>query len=412
MYTSLFVRIRPNLKTYKPEHAAQTYPLENFTDEPPMSLHWNTEEVLFDGDLFFERMLSDIKSAQQEISVEVYIFSPDELGNRVLEALSEASQRGVKVQVLVDGVGSYQFFDHLFGQLQSSGVDVKVYNPLPFYHPFIGNLSLKRKIKIFFQRFARLNKRDHRKIIIIDQKILYIGSFNITAEHTSLSPVKKWKDIGARVTGEYVLEAVLQFKKTFHAQDFRSFKKSFKKKFKRTTPLFFSPAILSRKTFKRERFDRVKKAQQHIWLMTPYFIPAPRQVRALALAAKRGVDVRLLTNLKSDVEIFRTLQFIYYEYLIKNGVKIYQYTDTILHAKTYVIDDWVSIGSSNLNQRSLIHDLEADLILEDPVNQDLVKRDFEKSLLGLAPLDQEFLNKRPYWDKFLSQLFYLFRYWL
>ena len=369
-----------------------------------MGQHWSSEDVLFDGDLFFERMIQDIEIAVKEVTVEVYIFSPDELGNRLIKAILDAKARGLRVCVLVDGVGSYQFFDNHFGQLQASGVEVKVYNPLPLYHPFYGNLSWRRKLRIFLQRFLRINKRDHRKIVTIDQRILYISSFNITAEHTSLSPFAKWKDIGVRVTGINVMEAVIHFKKVFHAKDYSQYKKQFKKHLRKISPLRFNLP-------KRERINHVKKAQHHIWFMTPYFIPDRKLVTALAQAAKSGVDVRLLTSLKSDVEVFRTLQFIYYDYLSKNGVKIYQYADTILHAKTYIVDDWVMIGSSNLNQRSLIHDLEADIILEEPTNIQMVKRDFEKSLFGLEAISQDFLLKRSSWDKFLSKLFYLFKYW-
>ncbi len=145
--------------------------------------------------------------------------------------------------------------------------------------------------------------------------------------------------------------------------------------------------------------------------MTPYFIPERKLVMALARAAKRGVDVRLLIASKTDVELFRTLQYFYYPFLIKSGVKVFQYTDTVLHAKNYIIDEWVTVGSSNLNHRSLMHDLEVDLAIQDKVNLKMIEDHFESSVKNLEALSFESLSQRSLWDKIMSGMYFIFRYW-
>jgi cardiolipin synthase len=166
-----------------------------------------------------------------------------------------------------------------------------------------------------------------------------------------------------------------------------------------------------RRYFYKNFLDRIDLSQKRIWLTTPYFIPKRRMIKLLARAAKRGVDVRILISFQTDVPIFRTLQYFYYEYLLKKGVKIFQYTNTILHAKSYIIDDWYTIGSSNLNHRSFMHDLEVDLIVQEEKNMRKIEQDFLESTQDSTPITMNLLNKRPLIDKILARLFFIFKYW-
>ena len=145
--------------------------------------------------------------------------------------------------------------------------------------------------------------------------------------------------------------------------------------------------------------------------MTPYFIPKRRLIRALGNAAKRGVDVRILISQKTDVRFFLWLQYFYYHYLLSKGVKVYQYTESVLHAKNYIIDDYISIGSTNLNHRSFLHDLEVDLVVQDEDNKKKVGEHFLTSIHTQAEVTLDSLTQRPLWDKILSRLFFLFKYW-
>lgn len=380
-----------------------------------MTPFWDSEEIFLNGDEYFTRLLADIAAAQKEITVEMYIFNEDALGFKVTKALQDAHERGVKVQVMVDGFGSFHFYGKLFGLFKGKGIKTKLYNPLPFIHPYFGNLSLRNKVSVFFTRFLRLNQRNHRKIIIIDQHILYTGSFNITIEHTSRAPGETWKDAGVRVSGANVNLAVLNFKRLWSFRDYLKYRKSLRKNSAATdwkkSALKINSSIITRRMFYRDFLKRIKEARSHIWLTTPYFIPKHRLIRELGKASDRGVDVQLLTTSKTDVELFRTLQFIYYPELLKRGVKVFQYQDTILHGKIYIVDDWVSVGSTNLNHRSLMHDLEADVILQEEKNIHLMKEDFLRSVSSGFPVTLEVLKSRALADRLLSKLYFIFKYW-
>lgn len=377
--------------------------------------YWDSEEVFFDGDQYFDRLIKDIEAARESITVEVYIFNDDLLGRKLAGHLVAAHMRGVKIQIIVDGVGSYKFYDHLSGLFEKRGITVKTYNPLPFLHPFYGKVNFLRKLQIYLLRFGRLNKRNHRKLVTIDENILYSGSFNFAAEHTSFHHDGKWKDIGIRVTGQMVKYAVLNFKRNWRLRDYYRYKKHLKKLPRsnwRHSPLRMNHTIIMKAYFYKNFLNRIHHAQKRIWFVTPYFIPRRRIIRLLGAAASRGVDVRILTTWKTDVKLFRTLQFFYYPYLLSKGVKVFQYSDTVLHAKNYIIDDWMTVGSTNLNHRSLIHDLEVDLVVQEEENLKKIEEHFLQ-LTGKLPLiTGEQLKSRSFMDRMMGRLYFLFRYWL
>lgn len=379
-----------------------------------MGNYWDTEEIFLDGDQYFDRLLKDIDEAQGFITVEIYIFNDDSLGKKIAAHLIQARKRGVKVQIMVDGIGSYGFFEVLAGVFTKAGVNVKMFHPLPLYHPFYGELTLRKKISAFFTRLWRMNQRNHRKIITIDQKIMYTGSFNISAEHTRYHTSATWKDVGIRVSGENVKLAVLQFKKVWHIRSFLRYKKTIKHLLGRhlkNSPLRLNHTMFMKRFYYRDLLQKINRAQHRIWLVTPYFIPKRRLIRVLGKAAKRGVDVRLLISSKTDVAIFRTLQFFYYPYLLKKGVRIFQYKETILHAKNFIIDDWITIGSSNLNHRSFLHDLEVDLSIQEQKNKTIIEEDFKLWTQSEFEITSQHLKQRSLFDKFLSRLFFVFKYW-
>jgi cardiolipin synthase A/B len=375
---------------------------------------WTSEEVFFDGDEYFDRLLNDIDQAKNLITIEMYIFNDDMLGKKIAAHLIAAHQRGVKIQMIVDGIGSYDFFSHLHGVFAKKGIQVKMYNPLPFLHPFYGKITWWRKIELFTTRMLRLNKRNHRKIITIDEEIMFIGSFNITAEHTRYHLESPWKDMGLRVSGPNVKFAVLNFKKVWKLRDYYKYKKKYRHELKyhwRQFPLRLNQTLFMKQYFYKNFITKINQAKERIWFMTPYFIPKRRLIRSLGKAAQRGIDVRLLISSKTDVKIFRTLQFFYYSYLIQTGVKVYLYTDSILHAKCYILDDWMTIGTSNLNHRSFLHDLEVDLIVQEEKNMKKVANHFLESTTDENSITMNYLNQRPLVDRLLSRLFFLFKYW-
>jgi cardiolipin synthase len=314
----------------------------------------------------------------------------------------------------VDGVGSYTFFNKLHVIFQKKGIMVKMYNPLPFYHPFYGKLNPIRKLKIFRTRLWRINRRNHRKIVTIDNSIMYAGSFNFTAEHTRYHIDTPWKDMGVRVTGEHVGFAVLNFKKNWKLRDYYRYKKQIRGQQAinwRNSPLRLNHTLFMKRFYFKNFIQRIDQAQTRVWLMTPYFIPKRRLIRTLGKAAKRGVDVRILISQKTDIEFFKWLQYFYYAYLLGKGVKLYQYTDSVLHAKNYIIDEFMTIGTTNLNHRSFLHDLEVDLVIQDDENKRKIEEHFIASTLSQKSITLDGLKQRPLWDRALSRFFFFFKYW-
>lgn len=379
-----------------------------------MTNYWDNEEIFLDGDHYFDRLLADIEAATELVTIEIYIFNDDNLGKKLATKLIKAHERGVKVQIVVDGVGSYSFFDRLYGLFLNAGIHVKMFHPLPFYHPIYGKLKLRRKINAFFTRLWRMNQRNHRKIITIDSRIMYVGSYNFSIEHIIEYNEKTWKDMGVRVEGQNVKIALLHFKKIWKIQDYFKYRKQIRSLL--TTKLKHSPLRLNHSLFMKQFYyrDLLKKidlAQERIWLMTPYFIPKRNLILMLGKAAQRGVDVRILISSKTDVKLFQTLQFFYYPYLAQKGVKIFQYVETVLHAKTFIIDDWMTIGTSNLNHRSILHDLEVDLSIQDTQNKIKIVNDFVHSTPPEHEITNENLKLRTVFDKLLARLFFIFKYW-
>jgi cardiolipin synthase len=376
---------------------------------------WNSEEIFLDGDSYFERLISDIDNARTYITIEMYMFNDDIFGKKICEHLSRANQRGVKVEIIVDGIGSFNFYNHLNEFFIKTGIKIKIYNPLPFYHPYPKEIDIAQKISILIQRIWRLNRRDHRKIFTIDYQILYVGSFNITAEHTRYNKENMWKDMGVRVSGNHVKFAVLNFKKNWKYKDYFRFKRKSKNHFNlnwKVSPLRLNQTIFMRRFLYKDLIWRINRARNKIWLMTPYFIPKRSLIKALGKAALNGVDVRILISQDTDVKLFKWLQYFYFTYLIKSGVSIYLYDKSILHAKNYIIDHFMTVGSSNLNHRSLIHDLEVDMIIQNKNNKAVIESNFISCLKNQKKISLDSLKERSLLDKLLSKIFFLFRYWL
>jgi cardiolipin synthase A/B len=378
-----------------------------------MNTYWQSEEIFFDGDAYFERIMQDIDQAKTLITLEIYIFNDDLLGQKMAAHLISAHKRGVKVEIIVDGIGSFDFADRLHGIFSKWGLKVKLYHPLPFIHPYQGRMNFFKKIETIFLRLGRLNRRNHRKIITIDEEIMYTGSFNITAEHTKYHHDTKWQDLGARVTGSNVSYAVLSFKKLWKIREYYKYRKKIKYSNRswKKSPIRLNQSIYMKHFYYKDLINKIEQARGRIWLITPYFIPKGSIIRALGRAAGRGVDVQLLISFKSDVKIFQSLQYFYYPFLINKGIKIHQHIETVLHAKNYIIDDWMTIGTSNLNHRSFMHDLEVDLVIQKPENREYIKNNFLKICKTQREITAEHLKQRSLFDKFLCRLFFLFKYW-
>jgi cardiolipin synthase len=323
--------------------------------------HWTEENLHYDGDQYFASLIKDIELAHLSIDFETYIFEPDAIGREFEKALAAAAKRGVKVRVLVDGLGAWSWLDRSSPHLARQGVEIHVFHPL----------ILSR----IFTRLSRLNQRTHRKMCIIDHQKSYIGSLNISIVHSKKnSGARAWRDIGVEIQGQPVRDLETAFEHAWRrSHNLLDGKRHW-------LEAILSPALnrvisrhvrlnytarLRRKQF-RELLMRIRTAKRRIWITNAYISPARPILSRLKNAARNGIDVRLLVPKTSDVFFMPWVATSHYAALMSSGVRIFEYQPRFLHSKSVIIDAWVTVGTSNLNRRSLLHDLEVDVVLSKP----------------------------------------------
>lgn len=366
---------------------------------------WDQEELFTSGDDYFREMLQVISQAQISIEMESYIFEKGLLGDRLTKALSTASQRGVQVRLIVDGWGSPNFIYDYFPVLKSSGVHVKFYRATPWLlRRLPGDPdSLIRRIIL---RWKRLNRGNHRKFCLIDNQQLWVGSFNVSDKHLSeVEGEAAWKDVGVRVSGQDVKYARRAF--------FRAYRGWRALNFPIRNPhlLLLNDSFLHMRKTRVEHFRQLRTAKQRIWLATPYFVPIGKLYRLLVRQARRGLDVRLMVPEKNDVWIMKWLSLPLLSSLARKKVKIYVYRPRFAHQKVFVADDWICVGSTNLNHRSFLHDLEMDVVITRPENKELILENYRHDI----QLSQNFDNSQwahlPFWKRILASFSLLLKYW-
>lgn len=303
----------------------------------------------------WERMLEDCEHAQVSIDMEQYIFEHDAIGKRFMHLLEQKARAGVRVRLLCDAAGSYTLFNSVHvAHLLASGAELLFFNPIKPWR--INNYS-----SWFF--------RDHRKVLVVDSHIGYIGGVGVHQR------MHDWRDTQVRIEGPVVHELQYVFDQMWNRTKEGKFFR-FSKPFFGTEPQNGKPQTFTKYFYFltnsprfHQRFiyhsliDAIRSARSHVYLTTPYFIPDLRLVRVLRLAARRGVDVRLIVPDASDHPIVDIATQSYFWIMLKAKVKIYLYRDHVLHAKTVVIDDdWASVGSANLDNLSLLLNYEANLV--------------------------------------------------
>ncbi|OFY99357.1 MAG: hypothetical protein A2Z97_14895 [Bdellovibrionales bacterium GWB1_52_6] len=338
-----------------------------------MENEWQSEKIFHEGDSFFAGLAQDIAQAQKSIELEAYIFNDDALGHRISTALSDAARRGLRVRVMVDGVGSASWALKILPELAAAGVQTKVYHPLPWIF-WSFSLIWRRGLSGMLAFFRRVNRRNHRKLCILDHHRAWVGSMNISSSHLrEFSGEGVWRDTGVCVEGAAVLYLEAAFEKAWRKA--RGPLQGVQREFFQWTGVDKGrwPKLIRlndrrsrRKYYSRELLVRIGQAKRRVWLTTPYFVPSGPLIRALRTAAERDIDVRILVPRKPDLFFMKWVSTAFYSSLISSGVRFFEYLPSVLHAKTAVIDDWATVGSSNFNHRSLLHDLEVDVVVHQP----------------------------------------------
>jgi cardiolipin synthase A/B len=322
----------------------------------------NKVTLLKNANETYPAMLAAIRGAQNNINLEMYILSEGKIGHRFADALTERAHRGVKVNVIYDSVGSLQTPASFFDNLRSNGIAVVGFHPLS---PFEAK----------HWSFAKLTHRDHRKVLIVDGRIAFTGGINISEVYSSglrsspaNTPLEGWRDTDIEVEGP----AAAEFQKLFLNDWYRESGISL-------DPHEYFPKVPAQgRQIVRvidsipeqspliyiDLISAVVNSETNVYVTDAYFAPDWQMRRALRKAARRGVDVRLLLPSQSDEPFIVSAQRSHYERLLKAGVKIYEWSGKMLHAKTATIDGvWSTVGTSNLDWWSIVRDYEVNAVV-------------------------------------------------
>ncbi len=303
------------------------------------------------GQEVFPAMLAAIDAARRSVCLETYIYAPSALGERVRAALVAACQRGAEVRVLIDALGSYDLAAEYWLPLEAAGGEVRWFNPLAL---------------------NRWGIRDHRKLLVCDEQIAFVGGFNVAPEYEGDGVATGWCDLGLRLQGSLAAELAGTFEDMFGRADLQHKRFVRFRRFgsKRTVQTPHEQILLSGPGRGR---SPIKRALQHdlararrVQIMAAYFLPTWRLRRQLARVARRGGRVELMLPGKSDVAVSLLAGQSLYRRLLRSGIQIHEYQPQVLHAKLIVIEDAVYVGSANLDPRSLLLNYELMIRFENP----------------------------------------------
>jgi cardiolipin synthase len=315
--------------------------------------------LFVEGDELYDAMLVDLAKARSAVRLESYIFADDEVGARFIDALCVAAKAGVEATLRLDAAGSMGgLHARSLGLLEDAGVRLEWSRAWSWRNPGIFHL------------------RNHRKLLIIDEEIAYLGGFNIHRDSSRRAVGDaRWRDTQVRITGALVREAIEIFDQPRGPDHACSYG--------RGSPAYLLPnrTATCRHRLRCAFLEGLGSARRRVWLTTPYFVPDRRSRRLLASLARRGVDVRLLLPGLTDVPLAQWAGHAVYAPMLAAGVRIFEYGGRVLHAKTALADDrWATVGTANFDYRSFFVNDEINLIAEDPAFNSELALQFERDL--------------------------------
>lgn len=359
----------------------------------------NRVRVLNDGPEIFPAMLEAIARARHRILLETYIFRDDSTGRSFRDALARKIAEGVEVYVLVDSVGA----------MDSGPIEADI-------REIGGYWAEVNPVRWLSQTFEVMNKRDHRKLLMVDGHIGFIGSVNIGDEYALQGEHTPYRDTHLEIRGPAVREMERAFCNVWEEQTQT-----------RLSPVKSaarhagdSEVLLIWESYRRqtkalEHLHRLVfgRARERIWIENSYFLPVRKLRRGLEAAAKRGLDVRIIVPGPTDAPIVREASRTLYPRLLRSGVRLFEYQPRVLHAKSMVVDQtWSMVGSTNLDHRSFIYNLEAQAVIYDEhLNAELAER-FEKDLNECEEITMDEVKAWGLIEKLAHEISYRFRDWL
>ncbi|MGV8058202.1 MAG: phosphatidylserine/phosphatidylglycerophosphate/cardiolipin synthase family protein [Smithellaceae bacterium] len=365
------------------------------------------ETVFAEANQYFAALMQDIEQAATRIDLETYIFDLDPLGRQVAGHLAAASRRGVSVRLLLDGVGSAIASGKLAEQLSSAGAQVRIYHPLPWnihhWEWAVPRLPWLAKLQ---RLLAGMHSRNHRKICMIDHRVAWVGSFNISQCHlTKEKGGQNWRDTALRLEG-------LDMEHLQHAFDGAWDNDRALIPRRIFSPINIRLNHMHRRELRRDLLNRIAQSRSRIWITNAYFVPITSILRYLKKAARRGVDVRILLPGISDVFFMPWASAVFYGTLLKAGIKIYEYTGGVLHAKIMFLDDWITVGSSNIDYLSFFRNLEAEVVVTLPETKKVLEDQFLNDLTQSEEITINDFPRYPWWRKLFGHLLFSIKRWL
>jgi cardiolipin synthase len=384
---------------------------------------WKIEQLFHQGDAYFSDIIAGITHAVSTIEFETYIYDDDQIGRGFEKALIQAAQRGVKVRVLVDGIGAGSWANRRALELARNGVEVRIYHIVRLTNLFrriLSDLGVRRRAaSLGSQIFARLNRRNHRKMVIIDGVDAWAGSLNISAVHSEKAHGSlAWRDTGIRVGADEGDDGIRALSIGFEyawrrAHDLEGKRhwieqitQQHKERRVGSHLVRLNYTLRMRRQGYKDFCRRIDRSRERIWITNAYLAPSKPILRRLERAKKRGVDVRILVPRKSDVFFMPWVAASYYTSLLEDKIRIFEYLPRFLHAKSVIVDRWATVGSSNLNRRSLFRDFEVDIV----VSQESSLQQLELTFLDDLGQSQEITSAHTGWRSALGKLIlYLFK---
>lgn len=372
----------------------------------------NQVELLIDGPETYRSMRQAIEAAEHYILLETYIFADDTEGLQFAELLAEKSAAGIVVKVIYDSIGSFGSDPDFFKRMENSGIELLEFNQA---NPVEGGNPLK------------LNNRDHRKILVVDGSVAFTGGINLSSTYSSGSASRQkrnpdregWRDTHVAIRGPAVAGFKVKFLENWEA-------------LAGDMPLPAVPqepaempgkeivAILSARGGNNVEsaiftayLDAIRMAHERIWITQAYFAPDEQFMSLIKQAARRGVDVRILVPGLSDSSMVLNASHSRYSDLLKAGVRLWETQHALLHAKAAVIDGvWSTVGSSNLDYRSFLHNDELNAFVLGPKFGSQMEAQFESDIAAGHEITYPTWKKRPLWDKIHEKFSWLVEYWL
>lgn len=323
------------------------------------------------GEIAFDAMIKELEKAKEFIFLEYFIINHGLMWDSILKILEKKAKEGLDVRVIYDDAGCIATLEKNYKiELEKKGIKCIVFNKL---NPISGVI---------------MNHRDHRKILVIDGKVAFSGGINLSDEYINIgSRYGHWKDNGIKVEGEAVWNYTVMFLTMWNAfrkedNDFNKYKYHFKKKKENGFIVPYAETPLDNELTGEDIYlNIINQAHDYVYIFTPYLIIDTDLINSLILAAKRGVDVRIVIPGIPDKKIVYTLSESYLELLVKGGVKIYKYTKGFVHSKVFVADDEIAtVGTINLDYRSLYLHFECGLYLEKVNCIKEIKKDLDETV--------------------------------